>query len=203
MDTIIREAQTCTSSSHPNTPILCTKPTNPKANPRLLKIPSAVRIRAEVQSCTQSCGSILRTAAIMLSSIQLPSLIHTSPPIVSTPSSPPPLPLLLLLRTSLHPNLILLLLLKPLNLLTINLILTQPVLAQALHILDKALGPSVVHPEAHDEYPAPEDQSQRQVHPEDDGPVHHVQYLERDEEYGQQREDGGDIGLGDEFVEEG
>jgi len=106
------------------------------------------------------------------------------------------------LRTCFHPDLILLLLLESLDLLTVHLILSQPVLDQALHIFHKALRPPVVYPEAHDENPAPENQTQSQVYPEDDGSVHHVQDLERDEEYGEQGEDGGDIGLCDEFVEE-
>lgn len=129
--------------------------------------------------------------------------MHTCFPTRPAPSLPPPPSLLLLLRTRLHPNLILLLLLEPLDLLTVHLILSQPVLDQALHIFHKALRPSIVHPKAHDQYPAPKHQPQSQVHPEDDGSVHHIEYLERNEEYGEEGEDGGYIGLCDEFIEEG
>ena len=115
--------------------------------------------------------------------------------------SSPPLPLLLLPR--LKPNLILFLLLKHLNLPTIPLVLAHPILDQSTHIIHKPFWPAIPHPQAHDQDTAPEGEAERQVDPEDDGAVHHVKDLERDEEDEEEGDDGCDIGLRDEFVEKG
>jgi hypothetical protein len=75
-------------------------------------------------------------------------------------------------------------------------------LHQAADILDEAFHASLPHPHAQDDNRAPEDEPDGHVDPKHDGAVHHVEDLERDEEYGEEREDGGDIGLGDEACEE-
>ena len=120
-------------------------------------------------------------------------------PLPTSPSPPPPPPLLLIRLT---PNLTLLLLLKHLDLATIPLILSHPILHKPTNILDEAFGAAIPHPQADDQDAAPKDKADSEVDPEDDGAVHHVEDLERDEEDEEQRDDGGDIGLCDELVEQ-
>jgi hypothetical protein len=106
----------------------------------------------------------------------------------SLPPSPPPL-------LGLHLDLTLLRLPKALNLTTVLLILPHPMLRQPSDILNEALWPAIPYPQAQHQYRTPKCQPYYHIHPEHDCAVHHVQNFERDEEYGKQREDAGDVGL--------
>jgi hypothetical protein len=99
-------------------------------------------------------------------------------------------------------NLLLITLLKPPHLTTILVILPAPILHQSTNIIDKSVHAPIIYPHAQHDNRAPEHEADHHIHPEHDGAVHHVEDLERDEEDGQQREDGGDIGLRYEAREE-
>ncbi len=130
MDTIIRNAQTCTSCRRCKHSNSVHQINGLQRNPMLFNMPKRHNKCVESQFRVHSCSLIRITTVVILTNIQLPSLrIHTFSPNRSPPSSPPSPSLLLLLRTRLHSNLILLLLLKAFNLLTIHLILSQPVLS--------------------------------------------------------------------------
>jgi hypothetical protein len=91
---------------------------------------------------------------------------------------------------------------KPLHLPTILIILPTPILHQPTHILDKPVHTAIIHPHPQHDNRAPEHEADDHVDPEHDSAIHHVEDLERHEEDGQKREDGGDIGLRDEPCEE-
>jgi hypothetical protein len=113
----------------------------------------------------------------------------------ASPNSTPPLPPAPPPLLRLHLNLLLITLLKPPHLTTILVILPTPILHQPTDILDKPVHTAIIHPHAQHDDRAPEHEADHHVDPEHDGAIHHVEDLERHKEDGEQREDGGNIGL--------
>jgi hypothetical protein len=102
----------------------------------------------------------------------------------------------------LYTNLLLLLPLKPLHFATVLLVLAHPVLSKPAYILHKPINAAIPHPQAENHNGTPENEAQSHVYPEHYGAVHHVENLEREEEYDEEEEDSGDIGLCDKAREE-
>jgi len=85
-----------------------------------------------------------------------------------------------------------------LKLQAIFLILAGKETSQVLRIFHHAIHTLGIHPESQSRYTPPKQHLEGKTHPEQEGPVRHVQNAERNKEEGEEEQDGSEVRLGGE-----